>query len=121
MAMLKYQQSFLKDDPPSKYSGEPKASTFKKWVHEIHDWTDTGRLSKSQAICCHGKYSTGKAYRFMSKKSVFGKRSTHFLITFWACSIIVSLCRSTQQIDACSKMIYQQLTIYANFKTLQTQ
>jgi len=28
--LIKYQQSFLKDDPPSKYSGELKAGTLKR-------------------------------------------------------------------------------------------
>ena len=35
---LKYQHTFLKNDPPFKYNGELQAGLFKKWVCEVQDW-----------------------------------------------------------------------------------
>jgi len=34
---LKYCQSFLKNDPPSKYNGKVQASTYKKWCQEVRE------------------------------------------------------------------------------------
>ena len=39
---LKYQQSFLKEDPPPTYHGEIQVGLFKKWCRELRD--DWGRV-----------------------------------------------------------------------------
>ncbi|KIN98351.1 hypothetical protein M404DRAFT_31507 [Pisolithus tinctorius Marx 270] len=35
---LKYQQAFLKEDPPFTYRGEVQVGLFKKWCCELHNW-----------------------------------------------------------------------------------
>ena len=64
---LKYHQSFLKNEPPFKYSGEVQASTFKKWCQEVHNWIKDGCLGHKRGIRQSGKYLTGKAYKFSNK------------------------------------------------------
>jgi hypothetical protein len=97
----------LKDDPPSKYSGEPKAGTFKKWVREIRDWTHNGRLSDSQAIRCCGKYSTGKAYRFYEQEICTRKKkyslSEYFMALFNYCFPASFRMQQRDKFDACKQ------------------
>ncbi|KAG1850430.1 hypothetical protein F4604DRAFT_1687117 [Suillus subluteus] len=38
--LLKYQQSYIKNDPPFTYNGKANTTTFKKWVREVRDWKD---------------------------------------------------------------------------------
>ena len=47
---LKYHQSFLKNDPPFKYDGKLRASTYKKWCQEICDWIKDGQLGTQHGI-----------------------------------------------------------------------
>ncbi|KAG1828498.1 hypothetical protein EV424DRAFT_1536517 [Suillus variegatus] len=67
MNLLKYQQGFLKHEPPFTYNGEANASTFKKWVREVRDWRDRARLSTKQTISMVGKYLGGNTYRFYER------------------------------------------------------
>jgi hypothetical protein len=62
--LLKYQQSFIKNEPPFIYSGDANATTFKEWVREVHDWKDQARLTTGQSIRMLGKYLSGLAYQF---------------------------------------------------------
>jgi hypothetical protein len=64
---IKFQQSFLKQDPPFKYGGEVQASLFKKWVREVRNWIKRGRLSTKQGIITSGQYCTGRAYKFFKR------------------------------------------------------
>lgn len=74
MMELKYQQSFLKQDPPFKYAGELQASTFKRWTREIRDWKKRGRLNTKDIIYVSGKYCTGKAYKFFERDILIGRK-----------------------------------------------
>ncbi|KAG1840510.1 hypothetical protein F4604DRAFT_1690746 [Suillus subluteus] len=65
--LLKYQQSFIKNDPPFTYNGEANATTFKKWVREVRDWKDQARLTTNQSLHMLGKYLGGQAYRFFER------------------------------------------------------
>jgi hypothetical protein len=38
--LLKYQQGFIKNEPLFTYNGEANATTFKKWVREVHEWQE---------------------------------------------------------------------------------
>jgi len=67
MAKLKYQQGFLKHEPPFTYSGEPNATSFKKWIREVCDWVSRARLSDWQGIRMLGKYLAGSAYKFFER------------------------------------------------------
>ena len=67
MARLKYQQGFLKHEPPFTYNGEATAMIFKKWVHEVRDWMTRARLSMRQGIRMLGKYLAGPAYKFYER------------------------------------------------------
>ncbi|KAG0697909.1 hypothetical protein DFH29DRAFT_878387 [Suillus ampliporus] len=62
--LLKYQQGFIKNEPPFTYTGEANATMFKKWVREVRDWKDRARLTTSQSLRMLGKYLSGQAYRF---------------------------------------------------------
>lgn len=79
---LKYQQGFLKTDPPFKYDGEVKASQFKKWVRENRAWIKSGRLSVRQGILNAGKYLTGNAYKYFERDVLRG-RQHHSLQQFY--------------------------------------
>lgn len=61
---LKYQQAFIKNDPPFKYNGEIQSNTFKKWCRKLCEWIKDALLSQKKGICLSGKYLTGKAYKF---------------------------------------------------------
>ncbi|KAJ8582178.1 hypothetical protein M405DRAFT_750629, partial [Rhizopogon salebrosus TDB-379] len=65
--LLKYQQSFIKNEPPFIYSGDTNTTTFKKWVREVRDWKDQARLTTGQSIRMLGKYLSGLAYRFYER------------------------------------------------------
>ncbi|KIK32092.1 hypothetical protein CY34DRAFT_102246, partial [Suillus luteus UH-Slu-Lm8-n1] len=65
--LLKYQQSFIKNDPPFTYHGEANATTFKKWVREVREWKDRARLTTNQSLRMLGKYLGGQAYRFFER------------------------------------------------------
>lgn len=45
LVALKFQQTWLKDNPPAKYGREIQASVLKKFVQERRLWCKTGRLS----------------------------------------------------------------------------
>ncbi|KAI6137844.1 hypothetical protein BKA82DRAFT_4263180 [Pisolithus tinctorius] len=40
---LRYQQAFLKEDPPFTYKGEVQVGLFKKWCRELRDWVRHAR------------------------------------------------------------------------------
>lgn len=61
---LKYQQTFLKENPPFIYKREVQIALFKKWCWEVRDWTKQARLSRAKSIRLAGKYLEGCAYRF---------------------------------------------------------
>jgi hypothetical protein len=65
--LLKYQQSFIKNEPPFIYSGDANTTTFKKWVREVRNWKDRARLTTGQSIRMLGKYLSGLAYRFYER------------------------------------------------------
>ncbi|KAG2756542.1 hypothetical protein P692DRAFT_20714658, partial [Suillus brevipes Sb2] len=65
--LLKYQQSFIKNEPPFTYNGEANATTFKKWVREVREWKDRARLTTYQSLRMLGKYLGGPAYRFFER------------------------------------------------------
>jgi hypothetical protein len=65
--LLKYQQSFIKNEPPFVYSGDANATTFKKWVREVRDWKERARLTTNQSLRMIGKYLSGQAYRFYER------------------------------------------------------
>ncbi|KAJ3554430.1 hypothetical protein NP233_g12425 [Leucocoprinus birnbaumii] len=67
LAKIRYQVNFLKEDPPFKYEGQLQASTFKKWVREVRNWVERGRLSETQGIKMSGKYLGGRAYHFFER------------------------------------------------------
>lgn len=73
---LKYHQSFLKTDPPFKYSGEIQASVYKKWCRELRDWIKDGRLSQKRGVRLSGKYMTGKAYKFFEQEVLQNNKYT---------------------------------------------
>jgi hypothetical protein len=64
---LKYQQSFLKEDPPFTYKGEIQVVLFKKWCREVRDWVRQAQLSRKKGIRVAGKYLDGRAYRFYER------------------------------------------------------
>ncbi|KAG2738352.1 hypothetical protein P692DRAFT_20758748, partial [Suillus brevipes Sb2] len=65
--LMKYQQNFIKNEPPFTYNGEANATTFKKWVREVRDWKDRAHLSTGQSLRMVGKYLGGQAYRFYER------------------------------------------------------
>ncbi|KAG0697853.1 hypothetical protein DFH29DRAFT_811148 [Suillus ampliporus] len=65
--LLKYQQSFIKNEPPFTYTGEANATMFKKWVREVRDWKDRAHLMTGQSLQMLGKYLSGQAYRFYER------------------------------------------------------
>jgi hypothetical protein len=83
MAKLKYQQGFLKHEPPFIYQGEPNAGTiFKKWVHEVWDWKSRARLTTTQGLCMLGKHLGGPAYKFF-ERDVLDLRKKYSLTEFF--------------------------------------
>jgi hypothetical protein len=79
---LKYQQTFLNQDPPFEYSGEVQASLFKKWVREVRSWIKRGRLSTKQGIELSGKYCSGKAYKFF-ERDILNARKKYTLAEYF--------------------------------------
>ncbi|OJA13244.1 hypothetical protein AZE42_10318 [Rhizopogon vesiculosus] len=65
--LLKYQQSFIKNEPPFTYNGEANTTTFKKWVREVRDWKEQAHLSTTQSLRMLRKYLGGQAYRFYER------------------------------------------------------
>jgi hypothetical protein len=94
---LKYQQSFLKQDPPFKYSGEIQASLFKKWVREVRDWIKRGRLSTQQGIELSGKYCGGRAYKFF-ERDILNARKKYLLAEYFE-AMFVYLFPATFRMD----------------------
>jgi hypothetical protein len=82
MAKLKYQQGFLKHEPPFTYQGEPNATTFKKWIREVHEWKSRAQLSTRQSIRMLGKYLGGQAYKFF-ERDVLDLRKNYSLTEFF--------------------------------------
>ncbi|KIJ11621.1 hypothetical protein PAXINDRAFT_15531 [Paxillus involutus ATCC 200175] len=64
LTQLKYQQGFLKHEPPFIYKGECQAGLFEKWVREVREWIKRGRLTTQQGIKLSGKYLAHSAYNF---------------------------------------------------------
>jgi hypothetical protein len=79
---IKFQPSFLKQDPPFKYAGEVQASLFKKWVREMRDWIKRGRLTTKQGIMISGKYCTGQAYKFF-ERDILSSRKKYTLTEYF--------------------------------------
>jgi hypothetical protein len=79
---IKFQQSFLKQEPPFKYGGEVQASLFKKWVREVRSWIKRGRLSTKQGIMTSGQYCVGKAYQFF-ERDVLSSRKKYTLTEYF--------------------------------------
>ncbi|KAI5980359.1 hypothetical protein EDD15DRAFT_2383678 [Pisolithus albus] len=79
---LKYQQSFLKDDPPFTYRGEIQVGLFKKWCRELRDWVKRARLDRKKSIRVAGKYLDGRAYRFY-ERNVLDLKKKYSLTTFF--------------------------------------
>lgn len=73
---MKYQQAFLKTDPPATYHGEPQASVFKKFVREYRNWIKNGHLSIRQGIENAGKYLSGPAYKYFERDVIKGHKYT---------------------------------------------
>jgi hypothetical protein len=68
MLKLKYQQSFLKVDPPFVYKGEVHAETFKKWIREIRLNLKYLGLNHSQSLNILDKYLEKRAYKFYNQE-----------------------------------------------------
>ena len=79
---LKYQQSFLKEDPPFTYRGEIQAGLFKKWCRELRDSAKRARLDQKKSIRLAGKYLEGRAYRFY-ERDVLDLKKRYTLTTFF--------------------------------------
>jgi hypothetical protein len=82
MAKLKYQQGFLKYEPPFTYQGEPNATTFEIWIREVHEWKSWARLSTHQSIRMLGKYLGSQAYKFF-EHDVLDLRKNYSLTEFF--------------------------------------
>jgi hypothetical protein len=80
--LLKYQQSFIKNEPPFAYNGEANATTFKKWVREVHEWKERAHLTTGQSLRMIGKYLSGQAYRFY-ERDVLDLRKEYSLTDFF--------------------------------------
>ncbi|KAG1761943.1 hypothetical protein EDD22DRAFT_1050932 [Suillus occidentalis] len=80
--LLKYQQNFIKNEPPFTYNGDANATTFKKWVREVRDWTERAHLSTSQSLRMVGKYLSGQAYRFY-ERDILDLRKPYSLTEFF--------------------------------------
>ncbi|KAG1768668.1 hypothetical protein EDD22DRAFT_843948 [Suillus occidentalis] len=80
--LMKYQQHFIKNEPPFTYNGEANATTFKKWVREVRDWKDRAHLSTSQGLRMIGKYLGGQAYRFY-ERDILDLRKGYTLTEFF--------------------------------------
>ncbi|KAJ6475201.1 hypothetical protein C8R47DRAFT_1199221 [Mycena vitilis] len=74
MVKMKFQQGFLKADPPFVYNGEAKADLFNKWVREVRNFAKLGFLSPRQAVKMIGKYLGGKAYRWYDRDVLNAKK-----------------------------------------------
>jgi len=79
---MKYQQSFLKEDPPFTYRGEIQVGLFKKWCRELRDWAKRARLNRKKSIRLAGKYLDGRAYRFY-ERDVLDLKKRYTLTTFF--------------------------------------
>ncbi|KAF7974734.1 hypothetical protein HWV62_11411 [Athelia sp. TMB] len=77
---LKYQQPFLKQDPPETYDGSVIVTKIKKWFFSIQDLKRNGHLRTQQIIRLSGKYMSGKAYRFF-EQNVLQKRKKYNTLT----------------------------------------
>ncbi|KAI6144431.1 hypothetical protein BKA82DRAFT_4178098 [Pisolithus tinctorius] len=68
----KYQQAFLKEDPPFTYKGEVQVGLFKKWCQELCDWS----------IHIARKYLSGHAYQFY-ERDILDFRKQYSLTEFF--------------------------------------
>ncbi|KAG2133736.1 hypothetical protein DEU56DRAFT_913853 [Suillus clintonianus] len=80
--LLKYQQGFIKNEPPFIYNGEANATTFKKWVREVREWKDRAQLTTGQSLRMLGKYLSGQAYRFF-ERDILDLRKGYSLTEFF--------------------------------------
>ena len=76
---IKYQQSFLKKDPPFTYKGEAQVTLFKKWCCELRDWV---RHAHKKAIRIAGKYLGGRGYQLCKHKVVLEAFLSVFALLF---------------------------------------
>ncbi|KAJ7147727.1 hypothetical protein C8R43DRAFT_953081 [Mycena crocata] len=74
IARLKFQQGFLKADPPFIYAAEVKADVFNKWTREVRTFVKLGLLTHKQAIMMMGKYLSGKAYDWFDREILNAKK-----------------------------------------------
>ncbi|KAF9234317.1 hypothetical protein BU15DRAFT_79141 [Melanogaster broomeanus] len=74
MLRLKYQQSFLKIDPPFICNGEVRAETYKKWVREVRLFLKFSGLSNAKGLLVIGKYLTGRAYKWYDREVLNARR-----------------------------------------------
>ena len=79
---MKYQQLFLKEDPPFTYCGEIQVGLFKKWCHELRDWAKHAQLNWKKSICLAEKYLDGRAYQFY-ERDVLDLKKRYTLTTFF--------------------------------------
>lgn len=82
MLRLKYQQGFLKVDPPFVYNGEVRADLYKKWVQEVRLFTRLGGLKVKQSLLIMGKYLGGRAYHWYDRE-IRGTRKSYTLAQFF--------------------------------------
>jgi hypothetical protein len=83
MLKLKYQQSFLKIDPPFIYKGEVQAELFKKWVRETRLYLKYSGLNRSQSLDILGKYLRKRAYKYYDQE-ILSKRKKLTLSQFFS-------------------------------------
>ncbi|KIO11091.1 hypothetical protein M404DRAFT_127775, partial [Pisolithus tinctorius Marx 270] len=79
---LRYQQAFLKEDPPFTYKGEVQVGLFKKWCRELRDWVRHARLDRKKSIRIAGKYLSGRAYQFY-ERDILDLRKRYSLTEFF--------------------------------------
>jgi hypothetical protein len=83
MLKLRYQQNFLKVDPPFVYKGEVQARVFKKWVRETRLYLKYSGLSCPQSLDIIGKYLGKRAYKYYEQE-ILSKRRKLTLSQFFA-------------------------------------
>ncbi|KAJ7150634.1 hypothetical protein C8R46DRAFT_1198216 [Mycena filopes] len=81
MARMKFQQGFLKADPPFVYDGEAKADIFNKWMREVRNFGKLGLLSPRQLIRMAGKYLRGKAYKWYDREILNAKKKIKWTLS----------------------------------------
>jgi hypothetical protein len=74
MLKLRYQQNFLKVDPPFVYKGEVQAELFKKWVRDARLYLKYSGLNRSQSLDILGKYLEKRAYKYYDQEILTKKK-----------------------------------------------